>query len=504
MVKNGEIGIADAKRVLGRFWWILPITIISGTIIGLAAALVLPKKYTSTTLVLVEQPTVPTDYVKPVVTADLSNRLASMKQKILSRSRLQPIIEKFSLYPNEQAKLPMDDRVDRLRQAIDVGLMEPMSGSGGRAPGFRVGVTFDNPRTAQQICSELTSMFMEENITGRVHQANETTSFLSRQLEEAKAKLDEQDSAVADFKRRHMGSLPEEAQTNMSLWTGMSSQLEANTQALLRTQEDKTTSEAALAQMETAWKSSQTGHNPESMELQLAALQEQLTGLLTRYTPQHPDVAKLQGQIDQLKLRIAETPKNTPVDENKGASKIEPPQIQQQRARIRQDIITIADLSKQQEAIQAKIKVLQERVQSTPAIEQEFKEVTRNYQTALEFYNDLLRKRQSSGIAEDLDRQQEGETFKVLDPPSLPAKPSSPKLPLLAGGGFGGGLMLGLSILYLLAISDKSYHTERDVELSLQLPVLTMIPELLWNANGMGHGSGNGLRGSAISLEKNR
>lgn len=503
MVRNGEFGVADAKRVLGRFWWILPITIISGTVIGLAAALVLPKKYTSTTLVLVEQPTVPVDYVKPVVTTDLSNRLASMKQKILSRSRLQPIIEKFSLYPNEQAKLPMDDRVEKLRQAIDVGLMEPMSGSGGRAPGFRVGVTFDNPRTAQQICSELTSMFMEDNITGRVHQANETTSFLSRQLEEAKAKLDEQDGSVAEFKRRYMGMLPEEAQTNLSLLTGMNSQLEANTQALLRAQEDKTLSEALLAQQEASWKASLSGRSPETQDQQLVALQEQLAALLNRYTPQHPDVIKLQGQIEQLKQRIADAPKTAPVEDSKTASKVEPPQIQQQRARIRQDNINIADLTKQQETIQARIRVLQERVQATPAIEQQFKEVTRTYQTALEFYNDLQRKRQNAEIGEKLDQQQEGETFRVLDPPSLPVNPSSPKLPVLAGGGFGGGLMLGLAILYLLAISDKSYHTERDVELSLQLPVLTMIPELLWNANTAGHINGNGLRESTLSMDKN-
>jgi polysaccharide chain length determinant protein (PEP-CTERM system associated) len=376
--------------------------------------------------------------------------------------------------------------------------MEPLSGSGGRSPGFRVGVTFDNPRTAQQICSELTSMFMEQNAVFREKQAVETTSFLSRQLEEAKAKLDEQDAAVAEFKRRHLGSLPDQEQTNLSLLTGMNSQLEANTQALLRAQEDKTVSEAMLAQQESAWKSTKSGRNPETQDQQLATLQEQLAALLTRYTPEHPDVVKLQGQIEQMKRHIADAPKNAPVDDNQSASKIEPPQIQQLRARVRQANLNIAELNKQQEAIQSRIKVLQERVQSTPAIEQEFKEVTRNYQTALEFYNDLLRKRQNSAIATDLEHQQESETFRVLDPPSLPAKPSSPKIPMMAGAGFGGGLMLGLGILYLLAISDKSYHTERDVELSLQLPVLTMVPELLWNANA----SGNGLMESPLSLDK--
>jgi polysaccharide chain length determinant protein (PEP-CTERM system associated) len=502
MVRNGEIALDDAKRLLRRFWWILPITIVSGTVLALAAALVLPKKYTSTTLVLVEQPTVPTDYVKPVVSADLNNRLASMKQQILSRSRLQPIIEKFSLYPNDRDKLPMDDQVEKLRQAIEVAMMEPMSGSLGRAPGFRVGVTFDNPRTAQEICSELTSMFMEQNLVDRGKIGDETTSFLSRQLEEAKAKLDKQDAAVADFKRKYMGSLPDEAQTNLSLLTGMNSQLEANTQALVRAQEDKAFNETLLGQQEAAWKAAQAGHNPETQEQQLASLQEQLAALETRYTPEHPDVIKLQEQIGQLKQRIAEAPKATAEEDHKnGALKIEPPQMQQLRARIRQDNINITDLAKQQGSIQERIRLLQVRVQSSPAIEQQLKEVTRNYQTALEFYNSLLRKQQDSAMATDLEHQQESETFRVLDPPSLPAKPSSPKIPVLAGGGFGGGLMLGLGILYLLAISDKSYHTERDVEISLQLPVLTMVPNLIWNANG--NGSANGVTASRQSFEKN-
>ncbi len=502
MVRNGEIGIADAKRVLRRFWWILPITIVSGTILALTAAFMMPKKYTSTTLVLVEQPTVPVDYVKPVVSSDLSNRLASMKQQILSRSRLEPIILRFSLYTNDRNKLPMDDQVERLRQSIDVALMEPMSGSQGRAPGFKVAVTFNDPRTAQEICTELTSMFMQQNVTDRGKIGDETTSFLSRQLEEAKAKLDEQDAAVAEFKRRNMGTMPDETQQNLSLLTGMNAQLEANTQSLSRAQEDKAFNEGLLGQQEAAWKAAQTGNNPETQEQQLISLQEQLAALETRYTPEHPDVIKLQGQIEQLKQRIAATPKVAPGQDPKNtASKTEPPQIQQLRARIRQDSINIADLTKQQQTIQERIRVLQARVESSPAIEQQYKEVTRNYQTALDFYNDLLRKKQNSLIATDLEHQQEGETFRVLDPPSLPAKPSSPKIPVMAGGGFGAGMMLGLGILYLLAINDKSYHTERDVEISLRLPVLTMVPNLIWNANGHGNASGNAR--SSLSLEKN-
>src|SRR5439155_1122931 len=129
----------------------------------------------------------------------------------------------------------------------------------------------------------------------------------------------------------------------------------------------------------------------------------------------------------------------------------EPPQIQQLRARIRQDDLSTAELVKRQGQIQNQIGILQGRIQSTPAVEQQFKELTRNYQSAVEFYNDLLKRHDQAKIGRDLNRQQEGEQFRVLDAPSLPMTPSFPKKTVFAGAGLGGGLALGLAILYLLA-----------------------------------------------------
>jgi uncharacterized protein involved in exopolysaccharide biosynthesis len=159
------------------------------------------------------------------------------------------------------------------------------------------------------------------------------------------------------------------------------------------------------------------------------------------------------------------------------------------RLKIRQDELDIADLTKRQGQIQTQINVIQGRLQSSPAVEQEFKELTRNYQTAQDFYHDLLKKRDQSEIAGDLNRQQEGEHFNVLDPASLPMDPSFPKKLNFAGGGLGAGLAVGFGILYLLAALDKSMHTEYDVEICLKLPVLVAVPTL--DRMGKGHLLGN-------------
>ncbi len=233
-----------------------------------------------------------------------------------------------------------------------------------------------------------------------------------------------------------------------------------------------------LSQEETNWKASRRSEqNPETIEEQLRNLQGQLTTLESRYTAEHPDVVKMRNQIAELKKKLSETP-STDSPSTGTRTTVDPPQIQKLRATLRQDDLNIAELTKRQAQIQDQIRVLEGRIQSSPMVEQQLKELTRNYQSAVDFYNDLLKKQQNSAIATDLTHQQQGEQLNVLDPPSLPTTPSFPKVMNFAGGGLGGGAALGLAILYILMAMDQSLHTERDVEVFLKLPVLTSVPML--------------------------
>ena len=489
MVRNGEFALADVKRILRRYWWIPTFMTLTLGAMGLTASLVLPKKYTSSTVVLVEQPTVPKDLIRPVITDDLNQRMASMKAQILSRSRLEMIINKFNLYPQQRASTHMEDLVEKLKSAVTVDLIQPMAGSADREPpGFNVSVTFDNPQLAQQICQEITSAFMEQNATIRVTNSNKVSLFLTQQLDDAKGKLDEQDKKLAQFKAEHLVSMPEQEQTNLALLGTMNSQLDATTQALTRAQEDKSLNETLLSQQEASWKATQVGlQNPETQDQELDALQEQLAALLAKYTPEHPDVIKLKTQIEDLKKRMAQTPVAKTPPDGAQASLREPPAIQQLKTKIKQDNFNIADLTKRQAQIQDQIRSVQGRLQASPVVEQQLKELTRSYQTASEIYNDLLKKRASSVMATDLEHQQEGENFRVVDSPSLPSTPSFPKKSVFLGGGLVGGLALSLGILYLLALSDKALYSERDVEVCLKLPVLAAVPSFDVRGHGNHH-----------------
>lgn len=478
MMRNGDISAAEIKRILRRYWWILPTAMLLAGALGFLATLVLPKKYTSATMVLVEPPAVSPDVVPTVVNEDLYRHLASMQEQILSRSRLQSIIQKFNLYSEGRNSAHMEDLVERLKKSIDVELIQPMPGSVNRQPpGFHVSVTVSDPHLAQQICTEITSMFMEQNATSRMTQVQNTTDFLTQQLDEAKANLNQQDAKLAQFKRQFLGSLPEEQQSNLSLLTGMNSQLEATIQSLSRAQQDKTFNESLLAQQEVTWKAQLSGvQSTDTLQQQLEALQDQLTALLAKYTPEHPDVVKTRTQIEEIKKRMAASQSGKGSGTAVQSTAHEPPQMQQLRAKVKQDDQSISDLTKHQAQIQEQIRTLQTHVQASPMVEQQLKELTRNYQTALDNYNDLLKKQQKSAMAGDLEHQQQSETFRVLDPPSLPVSPSFPKKIVFVGGGLGAGFALALGIMYLLAISDKAMYTERDIETCLKLPVLTMVP----------------------------
>ncbi len=475
-----QLDFDDYIEIFRRRWWLVTALAIVGAAGGYGVAHFLPKRYTSQTLVLVEQPTVPGDYVKPVITQDVNQRLATMQQQILSRTRLEPVIQQFGLFPKDIKDASMEDLVQRLRQAISVTPIRAMTGTEGRQlPGFNITVVFDDPHLAQQICSTITSMFMEENLKLRQQLSEQTTQFLSKQLDDAKGRLDEQDSKLAAFKRLHIGTLPDESNTNLNILTGLTTQLDAVSQALGRVQQDKNYAESVLTQQIETWQSSQVGQNPETLGQQLSVRELQLSELQSKYTEDHPDVIKAKNDIETLKKKIADSEvknKNLAETDKSAKTPAEPLQIQNLRAQIFQMEQSIKERTAQQEEIQKQIKLYQARVESSPTIEQDYKELTRDYQTALAFYNELLSKRDQSAMANDLERHQQGEQFQVLDPANLPDKPSFPDKLLFALGGFGGGLSLGIGLVLIIEMQDTSLRSSRNAELALRLPVLAMIP----------------------------
>jgi uncharacterized protein involved in exopolysaccharide biosynthesis len=320
--------------------------------------------------------------------------------------------------------------------------------------------------------------------------AQSTTDFISRQLEEAKRDLDDQDSKLAAFKRQYTGQLPGDEDNNLKVLGTLNTQLDNNTQTISRAQQDKSYTESLLAQQVSAWKSSQGTSNPQSLQQQLTQAQANLLQLQGKYTEDHPDVIKAKADIVELKKKLAEVnaASNDSPDPTEKASVSEPPEIRQLRMQVHQYSDVLAQATREQKRIADQIKVYQSRVAISPEVEEKYKQLTRDYDTAQKFYADLLAKRSTSEMATDMERRQQGEQMRLLNPASLPDAPSFPNRWLFAGGGLGAGLVFGLALALWLELRDKSIRNEADVEASLQMPVLVSLPwvtgEEVTNGNG--------------------
>ncbi len=491
MLGHRELTVDDYLDILRRRYWILLITVIIGAAGLYLLSRILPNQYESRTIVLVQQPKVGKQFVAPVVNEQINQRLESMREQVLSTGQLVPIVEENHLFSKEMPAATVAARALRLRKAITVTPVQPMVDSPWAGiPGFMIAVTLNNPAVAQQVCAEIASQFIGENARWRSQVAQDTTEFLSKQIDEAKSALDEQDAKLTAFKMRYLGRLPDEVETNMHLLASYNSQLAAATDSLNRIQQDKVYLESQLNQQLAAWKATRSGSNLLILEQQLADLRNKLVLMRAQYTDDYPDVIKLKQNIAHLERKVseakAETSWSTAAGKAEGPAYAEPPQIQQLRGQLRQYNETIREKTKEQATLQREIQDYQSRVQLSPLIEEQFTELTRNYQTALEFYRNLLTKKAQADMGADLERRQQGEDFRVIDPATFPAAPSFPNPLLFAGGGAFGGLCLGIAIALWLELRDKLIRTERDVEFYLDVPTLALVPMLGKTRHGEG------------------
>jgi polysaccharide chain length determinant protein (PEP-CTERM system associated) len=472
MLGHRALTLEDYSTILKRRWWII------FPIVGYGITFFVQPEYMSQTLVLVEQQKVPESYVKAVVTEDLSGRLASMKEQILSRSRLQPIIERFNLFAN--SKLSMDDRIDLTRHNIGITPIQSEIARTNGLPGFFISFKASDARTAQLVCGEIQSLFVSENLSDRAASAAGTTDFLKGQLADAKAKLDEQDAKLRKFQQTYVGKLPGAEASNINMLTTLNTQLDAATQAIARLEQNRTYVESMSSlqqQNQASQLSEHGGGTPEGRQSELQQLLAQEADLTSRYTEDYPDVVSVRRKISELRDKIAKAP--APVAEKTAAASTPKPADSiaalQLRTQLRAMDQEIAMKKRDQASIQAQLHLYQERIASSPEVEEEYKSITRDNQTAQTFYDELLNKIQTATMAANLEKRQQGEQFRVMDEPNLPESPSSPKRPVYIMGGLAAGLFLGLLIVGTLEYLDTAVRTERDIWAFTKLPTLGVI-----------------------------
>jgi polysaccharide biosynthesis transport protein len=484
------IGIAIRRR-----WWFL----IAACSIAIGAALgsfLIPNRYKSEATILVQQQQVPERYVVPNSTTDLDQALQAMTHVVLSRPRLLKTIADFNLYPKQSKRLSSEQLVELMRTDITIDSLENPDDAQKSADAFKITFIGADPEIVQQVTGRLTSLFINEDLKSQEQRDVTTTSFLENQLVSAQADLSAKEERLRDFKMANLGELPEQQQGNLQILDGLQMQLQNTSAALARANEQRAYLQSLLAQYQnlTIATGSVSPAAPnaspiETARAELNRLQNERTTLLGTFSPQYPDVKQVDREIAGTQASLARLQKAKADQASGGASSpassdsaTTDTTMAQLNSQLKANQLEIANDTEQIKQVQQQISQYQYRLNLTPVREQQLTDLLSQYDLAKKNYDDLYTKRTQSALATDLQKDQQGEQFKLIDPPNLPSEPFSPNRLKIALGGFAGGIAIGIGLVFFIEARDASLRSEKELRARFDLPIVMGIP-LLVSAN---------------------
>jgi polysaccharide biosynthesis transport protein len=469
------------------------IPVLLGWLVVWGVSLVLPARYKSSTLILVEQPTMPKNYVEPNVSDDLQDRLQSITQQILSRTRLLMIIDKLHLYGGGHEKINPDEKVALMTKDIDIELVRDQGGE--KITAFRINYSARDPHIAQQVTSELTDLFIDENQKVLQQESENTTTFIKNQLENARASLAEQEAKVREFQGQHEGALPSQQASNLQILAGLQAQLQNDQDALNTAKQQRVYLQSLIDEYRGFHGAPRTADGTPTgllaIEQELDRLKAKLADLSSHYTDRYPDVQSVKDQIAKTEKRrddlVADLKSKgngsrQASDGTAARDVVDPLQVSptlQLQGQLQANQSEIANREQSIAALKARINDYQARLNEEPAVEQQLADLTRGYDQSKVDYDALLKKKNDSEMATSMEQMQQGERFSMLDPPSLPLKPDFPNRLRFCGIGLGVGLALGLIVAGGFEFLDDRLYSEKEIKNLLPVAILSEVPEIL-------------------------
>ncbi len=506
--QSEPIDLGQIKGMVRRHRWRFLTLFFAGWLLVWGVSWMLPSVYRSGTLILVEQPAVPEKYVVSNIDSDIQQQLNSITQQILSRTRLLTIMDQLNLYAHERKRMSDDAALEKMKRDIEIELVRS---DDRKLSAFNIYYSGRDPKTAQRATSELANLFITQNLEQRQERSESTTKFLEDQLNQARQNLAAQEARVREFKDKHIGELPSQNAANLQILTGLQNELQAQQDSLSRAKQQNTYLESLLSQYRAL---GQTGARPgdtvpgglAAIDQELDRLKAQLTDLTSHYTDKHPDVRKTKEQITKTETMrekfVADMNNRTNRADSTGANPAEPKSAAQLdlESQLKANRIEIANHEAAIRDLQGKVGQYQARLNMAPVMEQQFADITRDYDQSKLNYDSLLAKKNESQMATNLEKTQQGEHFRMLDPPNLPTKPYQPKrlqwcgIGLLVGLVFGAGTSFGKDKL-----SGKLY-TEHEIKKLVPYGVIAEIPPIETPEEQAAHRRGNWLVGLAALI----
>jgi polysaccharide biosynthesis transport protein len=424
--------------------------------LAVAASFILPKMYRSATLILVESEKMPDSFVRSMVTETTNKRLLTIRQEILSRTRLERILEELKPYPGT---LSVTEGVEAMRGSIDINVKG--------TDAFTIEYVHSNPRKAQEVTTRLATLFIEESMKSREQQVEGAYEFLDSEVIAARRELEVKDVALRQYKEQHMGNLPEQTQANLATLQMLQQEQTALEVSVRDVHQRQDTLERNLTESRRA-PSAASSSTPDGSN-DLAQLRSQLLNLRSRYTEEHPDVQNLKARIARIQKQLTDAAANgtlDTVDPSTGANRT---QLEKTKQELRALEAKRADL-------ESRIQNFRARVEQAPRTEQELATLNRDYQKLNENYLSLLSKKLDAKMSAKLEQRWKGERFTILDPAHLPEQPYSPNRPLFMGIGLLVGLLFGVGAAMAGEFFDNTIKDLEDLESLLPYPVLATIP----------------------------
>jgi len=478
-------GLDRIRAVWKRRKWLAILVFLLPFTGAASVILSLPNLYRSKATVLVERQQVPESFVKSTVTSELETRLQTISQEILSRSRIEDLIRRFGLYADLRTDSSNEEAIERMRRDIQLEVKSAAAKGERQATiAFSLSYRGRDPRTVALVTNTLASFYIEENLKARERQASGTSEFLKAQIAETKKRLDEQERRVSEFRKRYLGELPQQMQGNLASLEALNTQLRLNNDNQVRAVERRHALAAQLAEGEAFPQALGAPGGlvpgPEPPALHLARLKQELIAARARYTDAHPTVTRLKDEIAAVERDLASAKAEAKAEGEAAPAPAAP--TSQYVLRLREALNAAESelkiLKAEDQRLRGAIAAYQGRVENTPKREQEFQDISRDYDSTREAHQSLVKRYEEAQVAESMEQRQKGEQFRILDP-ALPstvtAAPNRPRL-LLVVLALSLGLATGAAML--AEMLDTSFHSADDLRAFTTVPVLARIPRI--------------------------
>ena len=440
-----------------RSWILLTgLATLSGTV---AALSFVPNIYTSEATILIVEQQIPQSLVAPLSTANVFQKLDAMKHEVLSRARLLSIINETGLFVKQRSLSP-DAAVESMRKSIEINPIDVEQGTSFSA--FSISFSARTPEAAQDVTTRLASVFIEGSSEAQTQKATTTTNFLKEQLEEKRKKAAALEQGIRAFKIQYAGELPDDHQANATRLEEVRTQLQ-NTNANL----DRAKGQRVV------WQSMLSGN----LNGNLTRVKSERKILLARFTPQHPDVIKKDEEIAQLQALLGQITTGASVTEKQlNRLTAGDPIIAQMEGQLESNRLEIEGLAKDEKRLRAEILEIQGHLSLTPAREQQLAAMTRELDALNQDIMGVEKLQQPSEMAADMERRQEGQQYRQLDPATFPLKPSSPPRLKISLGALLGGIGLGFGLALLMDLRNPTFHSEKELRQHFSPPLVITLP----------------------------